>query len=473
MKKIILVCLLVLVLLVGCGQKVVCDKPYILVGSECCLDNDDNGICDRDEVKEEPKIEAQEEPLKQEEIKETHETTPLEEYTLSDLQANLNEVIWAKNKIWSSMDNLSNDTVSFLKYGFDDLIIAESHNLDEYSYDNFLNEIFFTLIKDKEVEPANFISSDNYFRDIHLSSLDVKDKRVYWIYQNNIITAHSLNFKCSPTLFVGVIPDYFAESTSATDDKVDAINTGFDTSTRNIISDVYKVSINCPLANKYPNKIYELQQSINNELGVDYSFEVKKIQDILSHISIDDDNSIKVYDEITRKYHPQTYKYKKMVIDELGNTITSIEDLKEISQIHSSEDTETISDNEENFKNSFKKPKSNEKMEVSLLDEIGFDEVNEIDPKTIEVLNGKFQEYEVIYTRTDTEDNRKENHVGLNVVHKLVFKCKGNITISVYSNSIDYIYNQYVQRNIDNAFKSSRNNLLKDLEGLKEACESI
>jgi hypothetical protein len=26
-----------------------CDKPYIRVGSECCLDNDDNGICDSDE----------------------------------------------------------------------------------------------------------------------------------------------------------------------------------------------------------------------------------------------------------------------------------------------------------------------------------------------------------------------------------------------------------------------------------------
>lgn len=53
MKKIILICVLVLVLLiVGCGQKVVCNKSYILVGSECCLDQDDNSICDKDEVKE-------------------------------------------------------------------------------------------------------------------------------------------------------------------------------------------------------------------------------------------------------------------------------------------------------------------------------------------------------------------------------------------------------------------------------------
>jgi len=32
----------------GC-QKVICNKPYIQVGTECCLDNNDNAICDKDE----------------------------------------------------------------------------------------------------------------------------------------------------------------------------------------------------------------------------------------------------------------------------------------------------------------------------------------------------------------------------------------------------------------------------------------
>lgn len=30
-------------------QQTVCNKPYILVGNDCCLDKDDNGICDKDE----------------------------------------------------------------------------------------------------------------------------------------------------------------------------------------------------------------------------------------------------------------------------------------------------------------------------------------------------------------------------------------------------------------------------------------
>ena len=30
-------------------SSIICNKPYILVGKECCLDKDDNRICDRDE----------------------------------------------------------------------------------------------------------------------------------------------------------------------------------------------------------------------------------------------------------------------------------------------------------------------------------------------------------------------------------------------------------------------------------------
>lgn len=39
----------------GCtDQKVVCNKPYILVGTGCCLDKDNNNICDKDETQEVP-----------------------------------------------------------------------------------------------------------------------------------------------------------------------------------------------------------------------------------------------------------------------------------------------------------------------------------------------------------------------------------------------------------------------------------
>ncbi len=51
--KKILLCVLVLsvALLAGCtGESIVCKTPYIRVGSSCCLDRNDNGLCDTDET---------------------------------------------------------------------------------------------------------------------------------------------------------------------------------------------------------------------------------------------------------------------------------------------------------------------------------------------------------------------------------------------------------------------------------------
>ncbi|MEM4244938.1 MAG: hypothetical protein QW404_00490 [Candidatus Nanoarchaeia archaeon] len=46
--------------------KVVCNKPYILVGGSCCLDNNDNGVCDVDEKKaEETPIIPEEKPVEE------------------------------------------------------------------------------------------------------------------------------------------------------------------------------------------------------------------------------------------------------------------------------------------------------------------------------------------------------------------------------------------------------------------------
>lgn len=77
MKSKLLFMLFLIVFLVGCSdvekttanviKEPVCNKPYILVGYDCCLDKDDNSICDKDEVQEEYKEEAKQE-VKIEEI---------------------------------------------------------------------------------------------------------------------------------------------------------------------------------------------------------------------------------------------------------------------------------------------------------------------------------------------------------------------------------------------------------------------
>ena len=53
MKKgylaVLVLVILTFVLISGCGKKTVCNKPYILVGKNCCLDQNSNNICDNDE----------------------------------------------------------------------------------------------------------------------------------------------------------------------------------------------------------------------------------------------------------------------------------------------------------------------------------------------------------------------------------------------------------------------------------------
>jgi hypothetical protein len=54
MKNIILITLILTALsLTGCYNFVTCNEPYIFVGSECCLDKNQNKVCDNDEINKE------------------------------------------------------------------------------------------------------------------------------------------------------------------------------------------------------------------------------------------------------------------------------------------------------------------------------------------------------------------------------------------------------------------------------------
>lgn len=69
MKKIIFALLVLTVLILsGCkegitGGAVICNKPYMMVGTDCCLDENDNQICDKDET--EPQAEQVDLPKEQ------------------------------------------------------------------------------------------------------------------------------------------------------------------------------------------------------------------------------------------------------------------------------------------------------------------------------------------------------------------------------------------------------------------------
>lgn len=63
MKKIILFGFLIIgiFILSGCVPKTTCNEPYIVKGNECCLDQNNNKICDEDEVETKKSTEVEEE----------------------------------------------------------------------------------------------------------------------------------------------------------------------------------------------------------------------------------------------------------------------------------------------------------------------------------------------------------------------------------------------------------------------------
>ena len=81
--------LILVLIIIGCSQKVVCNKPYILVGSECCLDEDGNSICDKDESKGEQSTT----PVNKDSKAEVNDESTESKFSLNDLQADINKVI--------------------------------------------------------------------------------------------------------------------------------------------------------------------------------------------------------------------------------------------------------------------------------------------------------------------------------------------------------------------------------------------
>lgn len=115
---------------------IVCNKPYIHVGIECCLDKDDNKICDKDELveqkQEEEKEEAQpeeqqqkleEEEEEQEEEEKTEEELILEEIIKIGLQSGYLEPTEGTYRDYDG------NKISYLCYNIEDSTLCEKREL--------------------------------------------------------------------------------------------------------------------------------------------------------------------------------------------------------------------------------------------------------------------------------------------------------------------------------------------------------
>jgi hypothetical protein len=100
MKYMIIFLILIMFVLSSCGgNSIQCDKPYIRVGTACCLDRNDNSICDKDEAAvAEPQAESQQPKA----VQTVSETKPA-----------------AKAEVKAPVEQKSCLSVSIIKEGFD------------------------------------------------------------------------------------------------------------------------------------------------------------------------------------------------------------------------------------------------------------------------------------------------------------------------------------------------------------------
>lgn len=96
--KIICLALFLLVFAMGCQQKIVCNKPYILVGNSCCLDKNNDEICDKDQQEEFQK----------------NEPAAVDQKQMADTTALRFARAW-EGREWSPMYNLFTDELKELK----------------------------------------------------------------------------------------------------------------------------------------------------------------------------------------------------------------------------------------------------------------------------------------------------------------------------------------------------------------------
>ena len=178
MKKLLILSLLVMVIVIaGCkdidtiedsgkdlekitGNVVVCNKPYILVGIACCLDINNNAICDRDEAQKEEKDKEPEqktEDAAEEETTKEEKPEIEEEYTLFQLKSDINSILGTSYSFKKYPDFENEEFIEYHKanslgYIIIEVITDESYLINSYKdFVEFSDKYGFEFVGNKNV----------------------------------------------------------------------------------------------------------------------------------------------------------------------------------------------------------------------------------------------------------------------------------------------------------------------------------
>ncbi len=165
MRKLIFFLILAVLLVNSCGEEVICSTPYSLVKGECCLDDDQNNICDEMEEKRVNEIENvvvggdMEDKEKVEEIDE------------SEVEEEVSEEIGEETLLEEDIREISVDDDPFIGRENASVVIIEFGDYQDKFSQKFWKEVW-PKIKDRYGDSVRYV-----FRDFPRTSLHAYSKK--------------------------------------------------------------------------------------------------------------------------------------------------------------------------------------------------------------------------------------------------------------------------------------------------------
>jgi len=524
MRKIFLIGLIVLsIFLIACETqkviKVVCNKPYILVGTSCCLDQNNNSICDKDETIK-PTGEDATIIKEKDEIREKPKQQPKKENLIGDvdrIKEEANKIIYqGLNNFWRSKQDPSTEDVVYHLGSRRRIVIAEIKNEKKFmdTYSNFSDfPLNFEFIGDEEglfenksiapntLENISWVKTHSSVQDWSLTSGKIKE---YLSYKQNKKTKawkvhHSFNIYCAPNLYIRLFPDWYQWGQGIVDVELSLSNMKVDalTGRQKIIPKASELLERCLLKKEFEGSdtIYRLQDELRNHFGIYYAF-----------LKLEDKNikhqTFKGGEIVTRRddTQPNIVRYVKVDYNNLtivqlkNNDITTIEEFKEYVKGEFSRKksnfSKSIIDFEESLTTSnFEKKYANlgekqyfqfhnfTKSQEMLIDDLTI--LKENSPFIIETLYSLLNNYAVNYKRTGRQnssaiaDTKKKQK--LIYFHKARILCKPNIVIVIQSKPIEtYQMNkEYSEEDIKDKINEAKTDLVLEAKKIAEICSSI
>lgn len=201
--------LIALILLIGCtvqqpASPIICNKPYIQIGTECCLDNNNNAICDKDETGSLENETSAEEDLT-EGINNSEETEQIEVEEVPEVNEEIINQLPERN---FTIEELGNHiyTLTNVPQLFKEVNISEKYILDLKNKNHLLftsNNQFkgwvIEVINNKEDQLQTMEDFYNYVR---------AEKWEGWRYYMNETTWHWLSKPLTEDELKEIVPDY-------------------------------------------------------------------------------------------------------------------------------------------------------------------------------------------------------------------------------------------------------------------------